>query len=157
MNTRNYSVSQKRGSFGGTRRQHTRCPLTSFLDDGLIRAASAPAAVGLPPPRLPPPRLRARLRARLPPTRLPSWYGGRYHVLPPKTKMMYVIHKNQGCIPQAMALRAETPKQEVVNGRARVARKVILTPIPGSSRGRTTRARLQVQSFPKRRTAAAGK
>ena len=44
--------------------------------------------------------------------------------------MMYVSHKMQGCIPQAMALRAETPKQEALNGRARVARKVILTPFP---------------------------
>ena len=36
--------------------------------------------------------------------------------------MMYVSHKMQGCIPQAMALRAETPKQEALNVRARVAR-----------------------------------
>ena len=127
VNTRNCGVSQKRGSFGGTRRQHTRCTPTSFLDDGLIRAASAPAAVGLPPPRLPPPRLRARLRARLPPPHLPSWCVRRNPVVSPKTNMR---HKMQGCIPQAMALRAETPKQEALNGRARVARKVILTPIP---------------------------
>ena len=130
VNTRNCGVSQKRGSFGGTRRQHTRCTPTSFLDDGLIRAASAPAAVGLPPPRLPPPRLRARLRARLPPPHLPSCCVRRNPVLSPKTNMMYVSHKMQGCIPQAMALRAETPKQEALNVRARVARKVILTPIP---------------------------
>ena len=46
----------------------------------------------------------------------------------PKTNMMYVTHKIQGCIPQAMALKAETPKQEALNGRAQVALKVILTP-----------------------------